>query len=211
MKTLDQGQDKIKKICESLRTQTLEPAKIEAEKLISDAKAKAESIIADARLQSEKLLQDAHSSIERERSVFYSSLEQSEKQALDSLRVAIETKIFDEGLEQMVAEQTKKPDVIARMIDVLLTAIEKEGLSTDFSALIPKVVSAEEVNKSLISKTSQQLRKGPEAVGDFQGGVQLKLVDKQMTLDLSDAALCELLKTFMRREFRKYIFKSSHK
>ena len=41
----DKGQDKIKKICDQLREETLEPAKQEAEEMLENAKKQAEKII----------------------------------------------------------------------------------------------------------------------------------------------------------------------
>jgi V/A-type H+-transporting ATPase subunit E len=209
MKTLEQGQEKIKKICNALRLETLEPAMAGADRLIAEAQAKAEHIIEEGKKQCGKLLKDTHEAIERERNVFYSSLEQAGKQVIDSLKGAIEKKIFNQGLEKLVATEMGDPQIIARLIDTLVQAIQKEGLSKDFAALIPVSIAPEDVNKLLMRDILEQLKQGPLPIGDFGGGVQLKLVDKGITLDLSDNAICDLLKTYVRQDFRKYIFKAS--
>lgn len=206
MKTLEQGQEKIRKICDALRSETLEPAKVEAAKIIEEAKAKADQIVAEGRAQRDKMIAEAHAAIEQERTVFHSSLEQSEKQVLDSLRLGVEQKIFNEGLQKLLAEEMGDPKVIGRLIDAIVKSIEKEGLSKDFAAIIPQAVSAESVNLQLMRDVQQQLGQGPMPLGDFSGGVQIKLIDKKLTLDVTDKALCDFLKSYVRKDFRKLIF-----
>ena len=48
MKTLDKGPDKVRQICNVLRNEALEPAKIESQAIIDAANAEAERIIKEA-------------------------------------------------------------------------------------------------------------------------------------------------------------------
>ena len=48
MRSLEKGRDKIQKICDKLRHETLEPAIEESQQLLVEARKKAESIVADA-------------------------------------------------------------------------------------------------------------------------------------------------------------------
>ena len=50
-------------------------------------------------------------------------------------------------------------------------------------------------------------REGAIRVGSFGGGVQIRLRDKNMVLDLSDKALQQLLASFLRESFHNYLFK----
>ena len=72
--------------------------------------------------------------------------------------------------------------------------------------MIPQKVSAQEVNALLLTHVAQKLKDHPIEVGNFSGGVQVKLVGKKMTLDLTDQALKELLANFARKDFRQTIF-----
>lgn len=206
-KTLEKSEDKIQKICNALRKETLDPARLEAEKIIEDAKSRAESIVSDARKQAEKMIASAKDVIDQERNVFHSSLEQAGKQTLEEIRQAVERKLFHDELQGVVEKHTSDPDVIAKIIASLLKAVEKEGISTDLSAVIPESASTEQVNRLLGENILKKLKEKSVTIGDFAGGARVKLIDKKMTIDLSDSALRELLAKYVRKDFRKLLFK----
>lgn len=206
MKTLDDAQSKIKKICDTLRKDTLEPAIEEANQIIEAAKKKAESIVADAEKQAERLITQSRSQIEQERHIFHSSLQQAAKQAMEALRQDIEHNLFDNQLEEILKKQASEPNLIAQIINAIVHALEKEGISTDLSVVIPKTVSAEAVNALLLSEVQKKLKDKPLAIGAFAGGAQVKLIGKRMSIDLTDLALKELLSTYARKDFQKLFF-----
>ena len=205
MKTLDKGADKIEKISELLRKQTLEPAQAEAEKLRREAREDAAFTVAEAKAQAEELVKNARLEIERERAVFHSSLKQASKQTLETLRQAIEYKLFDEELDLVVVAGSADPKGIARLIEAIVRAVEEEGISSDLAACIPKAISKEEV-AGLLAKQILVKLPGGIKLGGFAGGAQVELVDKQIRLDVSDEALIELLKRYVRKSFRELLF-----
>jgi V/A-type H+-transporting ATPase subunit E len=206
MKTLDRSQDKVKKICDSLRKETLEPAIVEADRIIAEAKLKAEGILKDAKEQAERLHATARADIEQERNVFNSSLTQAAKQSLETLRQDVESKLFNVELEEAVKREAAKPDVLARLIGAIVKAIDQEGIDVDLEAIIPKSVSPTEISALLTENILKRLKNGAITVGEFEGGVQVKLEGKKVTIDITDAALKELIAGFVRKDFRKMIF-----
>lgn len=206
MENLDTGKDKIKKICEILKNETLQPAREEAQKILEVAEQEARNIIRDAERKGESLLQDAKNKIAKERELFDNSLQQSCRQGIESLRQDIENKLFNEGLSAWLGKQGIDIDLAAKLINALVVAIEKEGTSADFSALIPPHVPPEKVNALLLKSVLEKLREKSVIVGEFIGGVQLKLHDRKLTLDLSDQALKELIGQYIRKDFREILF-----
>jgi len=206
MKTLETGQDKIKKICSILRQETLEPAKDEAQRLIAEAELRAQHLIEEANKRAEKIVHDAREAVEREKHVFHSTLDQAVRQSLESLKQLIEQRLFNEELSVLIERQAADPKIIAKLIESLVHAIEKEGLVADLSALVPKAVSMKEVNLLLTTAVLEKLRNQSVEVGNFTGGAQLKYHQKKMTIDMSDAALKELLASNLRKDFRQLIF-----
>jgi V/A-type H+-transporting ATPase subunit E len=206
MKQLEKGQDKIDKICEILKKETLEPAQRQAQDIIDEALEKAERIVADADKQAERIIGQARLLTEQERNVFQSSLSQAAKQSVEALRQSVEHKLFNEELTKVVDETTADPKIIAKLIDCIVQAIGKEGVDTDLTAVIPKQVSAESVNRLLIEGILKRLKDQSVTVGTFAGGAQVKLLGKKMTIDISDKALKELLAGYVRKDFRKLIF-----
>jgi len=209
MKTLDKGHDKIKKICEVLRDETLEPAKKEAEQIIEEAHKKAGNIIAEAQKTAERMHAEARSTIEQEKNVFNASLEQASKQSLASLKQTIENHLFTHDLSEIIEKNTSDPHIIANLINAIVKALEKDGLAADLTAIVPKTVSPSEVNALLLSDVVKTLREKSVSLGQIAGGAQVKLNKKQVTIDISDKAVRELLSGYVvRKDFRKLIFES---
>lgn len=206
MEKKDSRDDKIKQICDSLRRETLEPAQQKAEQIIQEAKEKAAQIIEEAEEQAERLHAHARADIEQEKNVFQSSLAQAAKQSLESLRQSVETKLFNEELETIIKQVSAKPSVVSDLIKVIIQAIEKEGVEANFEAIIPQNVSAEEISALLGEQVLQKLDGNKISVGNFNGGAQVKLVGKNMTIDITDSTLKELMSSYVRKDFRKMIF-----
>jgi V/A-type H+/Na+-transporting ATPase subunit E len=206
MENLDTGKDKIKKICEVLKNETLQPAKEEAQKILEIAEQEARNIIRDAESKAEDILQAAKSKMAKERELFESSMQQAYRQGEESLRQDIENKLFNSELISWISKQTADPHLAAKLINALVAALEKEGISADFSALIPPHVPAEKVNALLLKGILEKLREKSVVVGEFIGGVQSKLHDRKLTLDLSDEALKELIGQYVRKDFRRILF-----
>lgn len=209
MKTLERDQDKIQKISNKLRHEILEPAQEEARKIIEEAKKKANHINSEAEKQAEELIQAGRKAIEQERNVFHSSLQQAAKQVMEALRQSIEHNLFNEELHKILVHATSNPKVIAQLITAIITAIEKEGVSVDLSAVIPKSVSVKEVNDFLTENILHKLKEHSVVLGDFVGGAQVKLINKNLTIDISEDTLMDLIARYLRKDFRKLIFGST--
>lgn len=209
MDNLDTGKDKIKKICEILKNETLEPAKEEAQKIIEAAKEQAQILLKNAKQDADQMLENAQKKIGKEKNLFETMIEQASVQAIETLKQNIESTLFNEAIVPWIKDQTKDPNMIAKLISVLIEAIQKDGISANFSAAIAKHFKPEEINKLLLENILSRLQEKSVIVGEFGGGVQLKLHDKKLTLDLSDSALKELLGKYLRKDFRALLFKTS--
>ena len=208
MESLDTGKDKIRKICDILKNETLQPAQKEASKIVETAEQQARTIIKEAEVRGAEIVSTSKSKMEKEREVFDTAIQQACRYVIESLKQDIQNKLFNIGLSDWLESETADEKVAAKLINTLVHAIEKEGTSAQFSALIPEQVSAEKVNALLLKKVLNKLREQSVVVGDFMGGVQLKLHDKQLTLDLSDEAIKELLEPYLRKSFRDLLFQA---
>lgn len=209
MKTLEKGQDKIKRICEIIKNETLEPAKQEAEEIIKAAELRAEQIIMEAKHQAKKIVEESRRTVELERNVFNSSLSQGAKQSIEYLKQLIENKLFNETIDQFSSKCTSAPEVVAKLMDAIVTGLKKEGTSKELAAIIPQNCSPEEIIRSLAPEIIQQLENHPISIGSFAGGVQIKLLDKKLKLVITDVEIAEFLKQYVRKDFRKFFFCSS--
>ncbi|WP_075883589.1 V-type ATP synthase subunit E [Candidatus Protochlamydia sp. W-9] len=206
MKSLEQGQEKIQRICDKIRHQTIEPAQEEARKIIEAAHLRAKEIIANAEQHAEQYIKQAKGQIEQERNVFHSSLQQASKQTIESLKQEIEYHLFNEELQSVLEKQLSDPKLIAELINGIVKAIDRDGLNTDLTVVIPRAVSADDVSALLLDGVRKKLKRKPLEIGQFAGGAQIKLHGKKMTVDLSDQTIKELLANYVRKDFRQLIF-----
>lgn len=207
-KTLEKAPDKIQQICDLLKKETLEPAQLEAEAIIEAAQIQATTILEQAKIQAEELRVRARQEVERERAVFNSALSQAAKQALESLRQVIGKELFNPEMQKIVDSQTTDPKVVANIIQAIIVALEKEGIKADLSAIVPRTVTAKQINDLLGKAILERLKGHSVEVGSIAGGAQVKLHEKQLTLDISDTALKELLAAYVRKDFRNLIFQA---
>ncbi len=206
MKGIETGKDKVKKICDILRKETLEPAKVEAEEIVREAHAAATKLKELARKEIEQMHRQAEQEIERQKNVFQSSLFQAAKQAMESLKQSIEEKLFNQQLAQMLSSEMQDPKVISNLVAAVVKGIEKEGLDTNLSVYIPAAVAPRAVNALLAKEIIDKLKEKSVLVGPFTGGIEVKLHKDNITVEITDAALKELLAHYIRKDFREIIF-----
>ena len=206
MKGLESGKDKVKKICEVLKKETLEPAKKEAEEILHQAHATAENIISQATAKAKDIESAAKKEIERQRNVFQSSLHQACKQSIESLKQEIENNLFSKDLSGLITKQTQDPKVIAELLTAVVKAIEKEGINSDITAYVSSAVPAKAINSLLAQNILQRLKEKEVVLGSMQGGVAVKLHKENITLDITDIALKELVSQYIRKDFRDMLF-----
>lgn len=204
--TLETGEEKIQKICNVLRRETLEPAQEDAKKIIKDAQHRAEQIILEAKKQAEEIIAAGYQTIEQERNVFQSSLLQASKQSIEALKQSIEKDLFNPELHEQLSRQTTDPKIIANLIAAIVQALDKQGLAADLSAIIPASVSPKAVNQLLAEDILNKLKDKSVILGDFSGGAKVRVDNKKMTLDISEKEIEELVRRYVRKDFRKLMF-----
>lgn len=208
MESLETGKDRVKKICDVLKRETLEPAIREAEEIVIHARAEAEKIVDKAKKKASKMIEDAQSEIDRRQNVFQASLSQACRQTVDTLKQQIEEKLFNPKLKEVLTQKTADPKIIAKLIETVIKAIEKEGIKTDLSVVVPASIPAREINALLTKEILEKLREKSVQLGPMKGGIEVKLHDEKVTLDLTDKALKELVGDYIRKDFREFFYQT---
>ncbi|GAB4237979.1 MAG: V-type ATP synthase subunit E [Chlamydiales bacterium] len=206
VKSLQQGQNKIQEICEALKKDTLEPALMEKERIIQEAQAQAEKILKEAHQEAGVILKEVREKIAQERDVFETALQRSSEQALETLKQKIENELFNRELDEQLENVTTDPKIIAKLIESMVKAIEKEGSEADLVAVIPDSVDPQKVTALLSKNTLKKLSKEGVQIGGFKGGAEVKLKGKQLTVEMTERVLKELLASSLRKDFREKIF-----
>lgn len=206
MKTLDEGQKKIEKICAAIRQETLEPAQNQAKAIVEEAHQHAASIIKSAKEEAEQIHRNALKKIEQERNVFQSSLQQAARQTIESLKQQIESKLFEPNIDELVKKEMANPKVVANLVNAIVDAVQKEGMSANIAVLIPETLKPQEVNSLLIQSILQKLSNQSVEIGNFSGGIQVKMKDKRITIDITEETVKKLIAEYVRKDFRETIF-----
>ena len=207
MVNLQDGKGKVQQICDILRKETIEPAQANAEALVKEGQAQARAIIAEAQAEAANIVNKAKLDMQKQQNIFESSLAQAASQTLAMLRQDIEKHIFNNSLVEAVEQASKDPQAVAKLIESIVSAVAKEGLSQDLTVLIPKSLSKEAFNAHLVQSILDKLSRASMEVANFVGGVKIRLNDKKMTIDISDATLKEMLANYLRKDFRKLLFR----
>jgi V/A-type H+-transporting ATPase subunit E len=208
MKGLDSGKNKIQKICDALRAETLEPAKQEARELLENAHLQAADLIRDAKEKMQGMIEATDQEIDRKRQSFQSSLQMACRQGIESLKQKIEQELFFRGLADYVAKEMADPKLIAHLINSCVKTLQEKGIEEDISVLIPQSVNPRTINSLLVQNFIERLKEKSVIVGDFDGGVQIKLRDREITIDISDRVVRELIANYIRYDFRELIFQA---
>lgn len=203
---IETGKDRVQKICEVLRKETLEPAIKEAKCIIDDSKKEAEEIIFKAKAKADKMVKDAEHSITKKQEIFKASLNQGARQSIEWLKQEIKERLLNQNLASLIVKSSSSPQVLADMVRAVIKAVEDEGLETDLSAIIPSAVSAESVNELIGKELLEKLKEKSVLIGPKKGGIEMKLHKENITIDLSETALLELMTQYIRKDFHQFFF-----
>jgi len=138
MKVVDKGRDKVQKICDAIKKETLEPAHEEAQSIVAEARKEAEALVKKAKKAAEKEMQTARAKIEEEKGVFLSSLSMAAKQSVAALRDEIQSKLFSGEIKTAVDAACKKGDTVARFIGRILPRLAKVSAKKKWRRVLPK-------------------------------------------------------------------------
>lgn len=206
MKGLETGKDKIQKICDALKKETLEPAKQEAREIIENGHLQASEIVKEAKAKADEIVRTAEREMEEKKKVFHASLQLACRQGIEQLKQKIEEQLFDRQLAEAIDKEMADPKAVAHLINSLLKSMEEKGVEEEFAAVIPKNIPPRSINALLLNSVLERLKGQPLELGDFGGGAQIRLKGRQITIDVSDGAVRELIAQYIRRDFREMVF-----
>jgi V/A-type H+/Na+-transporting ATPase subunit E len=206
VKGLETGKDKVQKICDALRKETLEPAKQEAREIVENAHLAAAEIEQAAKKKAEMEIRKAEKEIEEKKKIFDSSLAMACRQGIERMKQKIENELFNRELFRLVEKEMGDPKAVAQILNAFMKAIEEKGIDDDFVAVIPKSIAPRSISSLLAADVLERLKKEGISVGGFAGGAQIRLKERKITIDISDEVVRELIAQYIRRDFRDLIF-----
>lgn len=200
-----------------LRDQGVEAGRREGEAIQAQAEEQARLTLEQARQQAERIVAEAE---QRAR-----NLEQAGREALElALRdavLAMKTRLMERfrvEVGQLVAEEQQKQELLERMVLEVVGRVRPEA---DRAAVVevllparaaglaelsqnPEALAGSELTRFVRLVAAGMLREGVQlaASGDQAAGLRVRLVDREVVLDLSDRAVADALLEHLQPRFR---------
>lgn len=200
-----------------LRDQGVEKGRAQAEGLLQEAQAKAAALLAEAEDQARQIVDRARKEAESLQTSGQQALELAFRDANLALKAQLSDRFTGE-VRQLVGEEQQKQEILERMILEIVGTLRPEAdQSQQVEVLLPRRVVGlaelsqhpEELEQGILSRfvrltargllrqgVSFGVSKGPEA------GLKLRLVDRDVVLDLTDAAIAQSLLAHLQPRFR---------
>lgn len=207
MKHLDTGSDKIKKICDAIRYETLEPAKQQAKLIVEQATDQAAAIVQEARVQAETILENAKKMHDKEKGIFESSMMHSAKIFKENLKLDIENHFLTGSIAELSANLFKKDELCAKLVSAFVEGLRNKSLNGDLTLILSEELNKEEFVKGLSSNIKNMV--ASVQVQPIAPGISIRSEKDNLRIDLSQQQLTQAIVDALRADFRKYFFEGN--
>ena len=207
----------VEALIERLRQEGVASGRSQAEQIVSDAKAQADSTLKQAQEQADQIVSKAREEAENLKRAAHEALEV----AFRDTRLALKTQLtqrFTGEVQRLIGAETQKPELLEKLILEVAGKVKEEvAVAQQVEVLLPRKVAGLQE----LSRNPQELEQGilthfvrlvgqdmvQEGVSfgvakDNQGGLKLRLVDREIVLDLSDRAIAEAILEHLQPRFR---------
>lgn len=210
----------VQALIDKLRGQGVIEGQKQAERLINEAHSKVSQILLQAQEEADQLLSEARKKIEIEQKSSHEAI----KTAFRDSEIALRSKLreaFSTHLKRLVSLELKDKEFIKQLILAIASAKRSEIESTaPIEILVPdKIFETDEkslqLNKEgkarlhhlVLGITNDMLREGIELTpsSDVKGGIKVKLVGKDVEINLTDETLSHLILKYLLPRYREII------
>jgi len=202
-----------------LREEGVSAGRSKADEIVAGANAQAKQILDDAAAEARQMLETAH----KESDSYRSAGEQALKSAMRDANLEMRSRLmerFSSDVRRLVTHHLADQELLKQMIvEVAGQARKSAALGDDdeLEVVLPEnVVGMEELRADpdelqkgrltgyALGLTGEMLRKGVtlSASDDLEAGIRIHVPDREITLDLSDKAVADLLLRHLQPRFR---------
>lgn len=200
-----------------LRDDGVAAGKAEGDRLISEAKAEADRLRAAAKADADKTLAEAMTQTDRYRQAGEEALNTAMRDAVLTMKAQLLTR-FEVDVQRMVSRALADPEMVKQMVlELVGRARDATGDKEGAEVILPaEVVGADAIRanaddiqsgkltKFVLGLSQEMLADGVtlHAADTHQGGIKVRLGQDEVTLDLTDAAVADLLMQHLQPRFR---------
>jgi V/A-type H+-transporting ATPase subunit E len=204
-------------LIQKLRDEGVNQGRTQAAQIVADAQKQADSTVKQAQQQAEQIVNQARKEAENLKRASNQALEVALRDTVLALKSQL-TRRFTGEVQRLVGTETEKPEILEKLILEVVGRVKEEAVQAQqVEVLLPtKIVGfeelrqhPEELEQGILSHfirliNEDLLREGVNfgIAKDNKGGLQLRLVDRDVVLDLSDAAIADVLLEHLQPRFR---------
>jgi V/A-type H+-transporting ATPase subunit E len=211
----------VEELIRRLQEEGVGKGQAEAEKLLADARAEAARIVAGAEEEARALRERTRQEAETSRRAGQEALQVAFRDTVLALKNWL-LKRFSGDVERLVSAEIGDREFLQRLIlEVAGRVRERHGLDTgDIELLIPEeAVEVEELRRHpeelragslshfVLARAGSLLREGVslQVSAEVPAGIAIRLVDRDVQIDLTDAAVAALLLQHLQPRFRAFL------
>ena len=206
-------------LIERLRQEGVTAGRTEADAILAEAKAQAKQVLDKASAEAQARLESAQKEADAYRSAGEEALKTAMRDTVLDMKATLAQQ-FSADVKRLVSHQLQDPEVLKRMI-LEVAARTRDGAEVEegdqLEVILPETVvglqelrqNPEELREGTLTKfvfglTGEMLRSGVtfSASDDFSSGLRVHVTEKEVTLDLTDAAVASLLLQHLQPRFR---------
>ncbi|MDJ0517818.1 MAG: hypothetical protein QNJ74_16735 [Trichodesmium sp. MO_231.B1] len=207
----------VEALIDRLRNEGVNSGRTQAEQIVQEAQDRADLIVKEAEKQAAQIVKQAREESENLEWAANQALEVAFRDTVLTLKSQL-TQRFTGEVQRLVGAETEKPELLQKLIlEVVGSVKETVAVAEQVEVLLPlKVQGLEELSRNpealeqgilthFIRLINQDLLREGISFGvtkDNKGGLQLRLIDQEVVLDLSDAAIAEVILEHLQPRFR---------
>jgi V/A-type H+/Na+-transporting ATPase subunit E len=195
----------VEDLIDRLKTDGVTRGQQEADALIADAKRQSMAILDAARREADEIVTNAKAEAKRVQQAGHQSLQLAGRDALLKLRESFQLQ-FENRLLKLVGKTLENPDLLKKMILEIAGKSRPPQEGEQIELLLPAAAAGHDPLEGYVAGlTGDMLRQGVTfGVGeDVDAGVRVRLLEKDVEVDLSDQAIAGFLARFLVPRFRK--------
>ncbi len=207
----------VETLIQRLREEGVNEGKNEAEKLLSDAETRAKWVVSQAREEAARILKSARDDAQRQKTATEEAMQVAARDALLSVKTDL-THQFAYKVRRLVAENVSKEDLLQKMILEVVGCMRDEiDENEPAEVILPRdVIGVEDLRRRpeelregslsqfVLAEAGDMVREGVRfgVSEDDEGGLRISLKGGDLTLDLTDKAVADLILQHLQPRFR---------
>ena len=207
----------VQALIDRLREEGVDEGKARAARLVADAESRAKWLVAQAEQECQAMREKARDDAEKLRRGAEEAMHVAARDALLTVRTQV-TQRFASEVRRLVTEQMKREDVLREMIvEVVRRQVATLPDEADATVLLPSdAIGLEDLRRNMdelqegtlthfvLAVATDMMREGFTfgVADDEHAGLRVRLDDEELTLDISDQAVADLLLRHLQPRFR---------